>query len=59
MAYVVVRTFKDLQDADHIYRVGDQYPRSGKTKKARLDELAGSENKIGVPVIKKVKEADE
>jgi hypothetical protein len=59
MAYVVVKTFRDLQDADHIYRVGDKYPRSGKAKKARLDELTGSENKIGVAVIQKVKEVEE
>lgn len=59
MTYVVIKTFRDLQDADYVYQVGDKFPRSGKVKKARLEELAGSENKIGVPLIEKIKEDDE
>lgn len=54
--YVVIQDFKDLQDNDHIYRVGDEYPRSGRTKKARVDELASENNKIGQPLIKEVGE---
>ncbi len=27
--YVVVKSFKDLQDGQRIYRVGDEYPRKG------------------------------
>lgn len=54
--YVVVRDFKDLQDNDHIYRVGDEYPRSGRAKKARIDELSSENNKIGQPLIKEVGE---
>jgi hypothetical protein len=59
MAYIVVKTFRDLQDADHVYRAGDKYPRSGKPKKARIEELAGEDNAIGVAVIQKAEEDDE
>lgn len=51
MAYEVIRDFTDLQDGNHIYRAGDKYPRAGKGKKARIDELSGAENKRGEPLI--------
>ncbi|MNB67225.1 hypothetical protein D3C81_309380 [compost metagenome] len=54
MGYVVIHEFKDLQDHNHVYRVGDKYPRSGRSKKDRIAELSGSENKIGVPLIREV-----
>lgn len=51
MPHVVIKDFTDLQDGGHIYRAGDKYPRSGKGKKARIDELSGVENKRGEPLI--------
>lgn len=51
--YKVIYPFKDLQDNEHIYNVGDIYPRDNVTvSKDRLNELKTSRNKIGVPLIK-------
>lgn len=52
--YTVIRKFKDLQDGNHIYEVGDKFPRKGRASKARIDELASDANKIGEPIIKEV-----
>lgn len=53
--YEVVKFFTDLQDDSHAYNVGDVFPRDGVTvSEERLAELAGSDNKQGVPLIKKV-----
>lgn len=55
--YKVIKFFNDLQDNDHAYNVGDTFPRSGMTvSKARLEELAGKNNKQGEPLIKIVSE---
>jgi len=51
MSHVVIKDFTDLQDGGHVYRAGDKYPRAGKGKKARIDELSGAENKRGEPLI--------
>jgi len=51
MPYLVTKDFKDLQDENHIYRAGDKYPRKGKGKKERIDELSGSDNLRGEPLI--------
>ncbi|MCM3208495.1 hypothetical protein [Paenibacillus illinoisensis] len=51
MAYTVIKDFKDLQDENHIYRAGDKYPRKGRGKKERIEELSGSENLRGEPLI--------
>jgi hypothetical protein len=57
MPYKVIKFFTDLQDNDYPYSVGDIFPRSGVTvTEARLEELAGSENKQGVPLIKFIEE---
>ncbi len=53
--YKVIHTFADLQDGNKVYRVGDVYPHEGVSEE-RIIELAGSENKIGVPLIEKVAE---
>lgn len=51
--YKVVKKFVDLQDKNHLYNVGDCYPRSGKdVSENRIQELATNNNKIGVPLIK-------
>jgi hypothetical protein len=59
MKYQVIKDFKDLQDDNHIYHVGDKYPRKGRVKKERVEELLGAENKIGVPLIVEVGGEDE
>lgn len=57
--YVVIKDFKDLQDRQHIYRVGDTYPRKGyKPSKKRIEELLGNENRIGEPLIAEVDEEE-
>ena len=57
MMYKVVKYFIDLQDNNHPYNAGDVFPRSGVTATdERLAELAGSENKQGVPLIQLVEE---
>ena len=41
----------------HEYKAGDVFPREGKkVDEERLKELAGKDNKRGVPLIKEVKE---
>jgi hypothetical protein len=55
--YKVISYFTDLQDFNHPYKVGDSFPRLGlKVTDARLQELAGSNNKQGKPLIVKVEE---
>lgn len=57
MAYKAIEPFKDLKDDGYFYKVGDRFPRKGKrVAPARYAELAGSDNKRGRPVIKKVEE---
>lgn len=56
MNYKVIKSFRDLEDADHVYRVGDKYPRKGKVKKDRVEELSSNKNKIGEPLIVEVGE---
>jgi len=58
MSYEVVVTFTDLQDGEHLYNVGDEYPRTGyKPSTKRIDELLGANNKRGKPLIKAVQES--
>lgn len=53
--YRVIHFFTDLQDSDHPYNVGDLFPREGeKVPASRLEELSGSDNKQGVPLIEEV-----
>ncbi|QOS77945.1 hypothetical protein JNUCC31_25105 [Paenibacillus sp. JNUCC31] len=54
MPYIVIKDFKDLEDKNHIYRAGDKYPRSGRGKKERLEELLSSDNLRGEPLIEEV-----
>lgn len=55
MMYKVIKYFVDLQDSNHHYNAGDVFPRPGlSVTEERLAELAGSENKQGVPLIKLV-----
>lgn len=55
MTYKARVTFADLQDGRHLYRAGDAFPREGLTVSAkRLSELAGSDNRMGYPLIEAV-----
>lgn len=52
MSYTVLTRFADLQDGNRIYEAGDTYPRPGfDVSTERLAELAGSDNRIGKPLI--------
>lgn len=55
MKYVAAVKFRDLQDKGRIYEEGATYPRPGlKKDPKRIEELAGSNNKAGRPLIKAV-----
>lgn len=63
--YKVIKKFHDLQDATktkngmiyHEYNVGDEFPRKGMdVSEERIQELAGNDNKQGVPLIELVEE---
>lgn len=57
MSYKVINYFTDLQDFNHPYQVGDEFPRQGMTvSKARLEELSSNKNKQGRPLIALIKE---
>ncbi|MED9814693.1 hypothetical protein [Anaerostipes sp.] len=65
MVYEVVKAFHDLQDYKdikggkvyHHYDVGDTYPRQGLSPdEARIEELSGSANAQGTPLIVEAKE---
>lgn len=52
MEYRVIKKFTDLQDGNHVYNVGDVYPREGYTpSEKRIAELASDKNRQGVPLI--------
>ena len=52
MKYKVIYPFADLLDDNYIYAPGDEFPRQGViVKPERYAELAGSNNKIGRPLI--------
>lgn len=56
--YKVIKFFTDLHDSNYPYNVGDVFPRDGVTATAgRLEELAGSNNKQGVPLIEYIDES--
>lgn len=50
--YTVIKQFIDLQDKNHPYNVGDDFPREGlKVTKERIAELLSSNNKRREPLI--------
>lgn len=58
MSYIVLTRFADLQDGNRIYEAGDEYPRLGfDVTPERLAELAGSDNRVGRPLIAHAVEA--
>ena len=53
--YTVLSEFADLQDGNHIYRVGDEYPRKGYSPTdERVDELCTGKNLLHKPLIQLV-----
>ena len=56
MKYKVIKDFKDLKDNNYIYRAGDKYPRKGRAKGERIEELSTSQNKHQAPLIEEVDE---
>ena len=55
--YTVIEYFEDLQDGRHAYNVGDEYPRKGfEVTDKRIEELATTQNRRKIPLIKKVEE---
>lgn len=60
MGYKVIHSFTDLQDFNHLYKVGDKFPRLGmNVSQSRIDELATSKNRRGKPLIEEEKAVDE
>ena len=57
MAYKVIKHFLDLQDNNHAYNKGDEFPREGMSVlPSRIRELATNENRQGVALIVKIEE---
>ena len=55
--YRVIKHFVDLQDNNYKYDVGDTYPRKGlNVLQSRINELASSKNRQGVPLIEEIPE---
>lgn len=55
--YKVLSVFADLQDSNHIYNVGDEYPRKGYSPSdARVEELSTDKNLLHKPLIQLVEE---
>ena len=60
MKCMVVYPFADLHDKKYKYETGDMFPRQGlEVSEDRIKELAGTDNKIGVPLIKVLPEESE
>lgn len=60
MIYKVVKAFSDLQDDRHVYNAGDTFPREGvDVSEDRLKELSSTSNRLGIPLIKAEKPAEE
>lgn len=62
--YKVIKRFIDLQDNNYAYDPKDPsrntYPRKGlNVLQSRINELASSKNRQGVPLIEEVPEAEE
>jgi len=56
MKYQVIKRFKDTYDSDHIYEIGDKYPRKGRVDKERVQSLITENNNCREPFIVEVGE---
>ena len=56
--YEVLKTFKDLQDTDKLYKKGKTFPRPANKKidEERILELSSSDNRQRKPLIKKIED---
>lgn len=55
----VVKDFYDLQDGAHPYKVGQEFPRKGKTvSDARIEELASDKNRRRTPLIERIEDPE-
>lgn len=55
--YRVIKAFRDLKDNNHVYSVGDTFPRNGVEVEAeRVAELSSDKNLQGVPLIEEIVE---
>lgn len=55
MTYKALTRFADLNDGNRIYEAGETYPRPGlDVTPERIAELAGSDNRMGYPLIEAV-----
>ena len=58
--YRVIVEFFDLSDKNHLYKVGDEYPRKGvQPSDSRVNELLSAKNRLGKPLIAKEASAEE
>ena len=54
--YRVIKRFYDLTDNNHLYEVGDSYPRDGLSPSLeRVQSLMTDENRQHKPLIKEIK----
>jgi len=50
--FIAAVTFADLQDNKRLYHAGETFPRDGlAVSDERINELAGSNNRMGFPLI--------
>ncbi len=57
--YKVIKYFTDLQDNNHAYNVGDEFPHKGlEVSEKRLLELSTDANRRRIPLIEKVEEVE-
>lgn len=54
--YKVIKKFRDIEDNNRLYNVGDEFPTADKSKE-RVAFLKSDKNKLGEPVIKFVRES--
>lgn len=58
--YKCIHAFTDLQDLNHVYNPGDKFPWDNKRIGVdRIIELSTSRNKLGRPLIEKIKDEAE
>lgn len=60
MKYEVIKDFVDVQNDNHLYRVGDPFPyNDADVSEERIDELASDKNRVGVVLIRSVEDENE
>lgn len=54
--YIVLKNFTDLEDNNHKYTMGEEYPRKGyEPTEERVKALTSGNNKAGIKLLKEVK----